>query len=301
MLSIIIPAYHEPYLGNTIESLLKNAEGEIEVIPVLDGWKPDSPLPQDTRVKPVILTQNKGARGATNAGIAQSTGEFIMKLDAHCAVNKGYDKILSKSCSKNWLMVPRKYSLDINNWEPDYKRPIVDYAYLSFPIESQWGFGMYARDWVTRRWARSKPEYDIDDIMTLQASCWVANRKYFLEHIYPLDDRPEAYGSIAQDQQELALKYWLKGGEVKVNKKTWYAHFAKRWYHYSQKVFVRTHKKDVQYLKGNTWGTWHWLNNEEPGIIYPFSWFIEKFWPVPEWPDNWQEILYNNSRMKSKP
>lgn len=294
MLSIIIPTYHEPYLNQTIESLLKNAERDIEIIPVLDGWKPDIPLPQDSRVKILHLEQNNGARGATNKGIAASIGEFIMKIDAHSAIGPGFDKVLCESCAENWLMVPRKYTLDIDNWQPDYKRPMVDYTYLSFPIESSWGFGFYARDWIRKRWERSgDPKYDIDDIMTLQASCWVANRKYFMDHIYPLDDRSETYGSIAQDQQELALKYWLKDGEVKINKKTWHAHLGKRWYHYSKRVFVRTHKKDAQYLKGNTWGTWHWLNNEEPGIIHPFSWYIEKFWPVPEWPDNWQEILYN--------
>lgn len=291
MLSIIIPAFHDPYLGKTIESVLAQAEGEIEIIPVLDGWKPDYPLPTDQRIKMVNLTRNLGPRGATNAGIKASSGEFIFKLDSHSTVAQGFDKVLCESCEKNWLMIPRRHVLDIVNWQPDYSRPPVEYTYISFPEESGWGFGMYARDWIRRRWAGSKPEYDIDDVMTLQASSWLANREYFMTHIFPMDDRPETYGPLAQDQQELALKYWLGGGEVKVNKKTWYAHLGKRWYHYSQKVFSRLHKKDAQYLKGNKWGTLHWLRNEEPGMIHPFSWLIEKFWPVPEWPDNWQEIV----------
>lgn len=293
MLSIVVPAFHEPYLGKTIESLLVNATGEIEIISVLDGWQPDQPLHQDSRVKTVSLIQNKGPRGATNAGIAASSGEFIMKLDAHCSVAKGYDKVLTESCQKNWLMIPKRYSLDLDSFEPNYTRPVVDYMYLSYPTKNGWGFGMYGRDWVRMRWAKSKPEYDIDDVMAIHASCWVANRKYFMQHIYPLDDRVETYGSIAQDHNELALKYWLGGGEVKVNKKTWYAHLNKRWYHYSQGIFSRIHKKDSQYLKSNAWGTMHWINNEEPKMIHPFSWYVEKFWPVPQWPDNWQETIKN--------
>lgn len=292
MLSVIIPTYHEPYLAKTIESLLNNAKGEVEIIPVLDGWQPEYALPQDPRVKILKLIKNLGPRGATNAGIEKSKGEFIMKLDSHCAVGPGYDIILTESCQKDWLMVPRKYTLDEVNWQPDYARPMVDYIYLSFPQDSSWGFGMGARDWVRMRWARSSnPDYDIDDLMTLQASCWLANREYFMKHLFPMDDRPETYGPMAQDQQELALKYWLKGGAVKVNKKTWFAHLGKRGYHYDQKIYSRLHKKDEEFIKGNKWGTLHWLRNEEPGIIHPFSWYINKFWPVPEWPDNWEEVI----------
>lgn len=291
MLSIIVPAYQEPFLGKTIESLLANATGEIEIIPILDGWTPNYPLPLDERVKPLSLSANKGKRGALNAGIAVCHGDFVMLLDAHCIVGPGFDRILSDSCAENWLVVPRRYSLHPEKWARDETRPIVDYHYISFPSESPWGFGMYARPWRQMAKARMSPEFDIDDAMTVQASSWVASRKYLTKYVYPFDDRPEAYGSLAQDQQEIALKYWLGSGEVKVNKKTWYAHISKRWYHYSDGTFSRLHKKDDQYIKGNTWGTLHWLRNEEPRMIHPFNWLIEKFWPVPSWPDNWREIL----------
>jgi len=32
------------------------------------------------------------------------------------------------------------------------------------------------------------------------------------------------------------------------------------------------------------------MNNEEPNMIHSFSWYINKFWPIPTWPDNWQEV-----------
>ena len=43
-LSVIIPCHKDPYLQKTIDSLLENATGEIEVIAVLDGYWADPPL-----------------------------------------------------------------------------------------------------------------------------------------------------------------------------------------------------------------------------------------------------------------
>lgn len=289
MLSIIIPAYREPFLGKTIQSILENATGEIEVIPILDGWQPENPIPQDSKVKPLHLKKNHGKRDALNAAIEKCRGEFVMELDAHCIVGHGFDEILTKNIKPNWLVVPRRYSLNPQVWQRDDSRPIVDYHYLSFPIQNAWGFGFYARPWDGMSLKKRDPKYNIDELMTIQASCWVANKEYLKKHILPLDSK--TYGSLAQDQQELSLKYWLKGGQVMVNKNTWYAHVSKRWYHYSQGLFSRKHKKDSVYIAGNTWGTWHWLNNQEPGQIHKFEWLIEKFWPVPEWPENWKEEI----------
>ena len=37
MLSIIIPSYKDPLLQRTIDDILENAQGDIEIIAVLDG------------------------------------------------------------------------------------------------------------------------------------------------------------------------------------------------------------------------------------------------------------------------
>ena len=81
MLSIIIPSYKDPLLHKTIDSLLSNAEGEIEIIPVLDGYYPETPIRNDKRIKILHLGKNRGMRGAINAGVLISRGEFIMRTD----------------------------------------------------------------------------------------------------------------------------------------------------------------------------------------------------------------------------
>ncbi len=31
------------------------------------------------------------------------------------------------------------------------------------------------------------------------------------------------------------------------------------------------------------------MKNEEPGMIHKIEWLVEKFWPVPTWPDDWKD------------
>jgi len=91
MLSVIIPSYKDPLLHKTIDSLLENAEGEIEIIPVLDGYWPETPIRSDPRIRIVHLGKNRGMRGAINAGVSVARGEFIMRTDEHCMFAKGFD------------------------------------------------------------------------------------------------------------------------------------------------------------------------------------------------------------------
>jgi hypothetical protein len=88
------------------------------------------------------------------------------------------------------------------------------------------------------------------------------------------------YGTFSQEPQEIGNKTWLGGGAVKVNKKTWYAHLHKgkrygRMYNQNHNEIVEAHR----------WSAKHWMNNEEPNMVHKIDWLIEKFWPVPTWPD----------------
>jgi glycosyltransferase involved in cell wall biosynthesis len=96
-LSVIIPSYGDQYLQSTINSLLENSElkeGELEIIAVLDGVWPTVPLKDDKRVRIIHLGANRGMRGAINAGITISRGEYIARFDEHIMVCKSWDKIL---------------------------------------------------------------------------------------------------------------------------------------------------------------------------------------------------------------
>lgn len=86
--SIVIPNYnYERYIGNALESCLQqDYEGEIEVI-VVDDKSGDNSVAFinkyfGSRVKLITKKHNEGYSVAKNDGIAQSTGEYIVTLDA---------------------------------------------------------------------------------------------------------------------------------------------------------------------------------------------------------------------------
>ena len=117
--------------------------------------------------------------------------------------------------------------------------------------------------------------------MAFQGSCWFANRQYFIDNLGYLNAK--TYGNFIAEHLEIGLKYWLGGGEVKVNKKTWYGHLHKNRQSYKDGVFTREHKTGSQYKKYWVWTTDHWFNDREPNMIHKLSWLVDKFRPVPQW------------------
>ena len=73
-------------------------------------------------------------------------------------------------------MVPRRWSLDEATWGVAEHRPARDYHFLTFPeVCGEYGFGMSIAEWSRQRRRRSK--IPIDDVMTIQGSFWLANRR----------------------------------------------------------------------------------------------------------------------------
>lgn len=208
MLSVIIPVYVEPFLNRTIGSLLDNAQEEIEIIPVFDGQQPHDELPNDSRIKPELI-ERAGMRAAVNHGIRKASGEWIMKLDAHCCLSPAYDKILTTDCQDGWLIVPRMFSLNENTWTRYGNGQPIDYHYVSYPGIATRYYGNVMLTPVLLEYPVEWQAEDIGDTMAFQGSCWIANKDYFLKHVYPLDDRPETYGPFIEEQKELGMKYWL--------------------------------------------------------------------------------------------
>ena len=103
--SVIIPARKEPYIRETLNDVMSRAEGDIEVILILDGDVPDYELPEDKRLRVYHNSRVCGLRPSLSAAISVARGEYIVKLDAHCAIGEGWDEILKADCDDNWVVV----------------------------------------------------------------------------------------------------------------------------------------------------------------------------------------------------
>lgn len=275
MISIIIPSRNEQFLPNTITELLNKAEGDIEVIAVLDGYYAE--LPKDGRVKIIHFGKSKGMRAGINAGVAVAKGEYIMKIDGHCMVDQGYDVKLVADCEKNWVVIPRRKRLDAENWcIANVGKPDVDYEFLSYPDDPKdfGGAGLNGKIWTQR--ALDRKDILIDENMSFQGSCWFMFKDYF----YELELMDEAnYGTFWNEAQEIGLKCWLSGGKVMTNKKTWYAHLHKG------KKYGRGYTLDTKQLFIGSGYTKKWLTNSAwDKQTKPFMWLIEHFGSVPTWP-----------------
>jgi glycosyltransferase involved in cell wall biosynthesis len=318
-LSILIPARDEHYheidlLHHTVTNVLANTSDATELVIVLDGYSsqwPNTPLPIDPRITVIHHRKSIGQRAATNEAARVARGEYVMKLDAHCALDKDFDTKLLAEFQPDWTVVPRQYNLHVFDWkckqcgERTYQSPkppkclkcgsqFHKQVIVWHPTDGTGKQrGVSRGGWknvVTDFWRfdsnldfqywgalgkRSESQGDIADTMSLLGACWAMRRERYWE----LDGLDESFGSWGDMGTEISLKTWLSGGRLVTNKRTWFAHFFR--------VggigfpYAGGGRKEVAKARGKE----IWLNDKWPKARYPLSWLVNKFAPVPDWPN----------------
>lgn len=294
-LSILIPSRCEQFLARTVQDILTNAEGETEVIVVLDGAWAEPSIPVDPRVTVLYYPESIGQRAATNQAARLATGKYVMKVDAHCAFDKGFDVKLMADMQDDWCVVPVMRNLWAFDWlcENGHRQ----YQGPSGPCTECGKPTMMDIVWVAKRSPQStaycfdstphfqyfgefkkRPEgqADLTETMSLQGSCFMVTR----ENYWNLDLCDEAFGSWGSQGIEVACKVWLSGGRVLCNHNTWYAHMFRTQgadfsFPYPQSG------KQVEHAKSTARQLF--FENRWPKQVRPLSWLVEKFWPVPGW------------------
>jgi len=197
-----------------------------------------------------------------------------MKLDAHCAVGPGFDRILIDNWQPGWTVVPRMYNLDVETWQPK-KHKLTDYMYIGWndkdEMRAQYYSGNLYKQWHTR-------EAEIDETMCCMGPGWFLSKEDFWKQ----GGCDEEHGSWGQQGVEVALKAWLSGGALMVNKKTWFAHWFRGGggpgfpYHISQRSIdkARQYSKDL------------WMGDKWPQAKRTLRWLVDKFDPP-----GWEPIL----------
>lgn len=292
-ISIILPSRNERFLSKTVADLLAKAAGDIEILPVLDGCPPPTDLSVDPRVHPLQLPDRVGMRGAIDAGAAVATGEYLMKTDGHCMYAEGFDEVLKADIEDNWIVVPRRYSLEPEEWRiyTEHGKAPVDYHYLSWPFArpDDRACGLHGNVWAQR--AKERQHVLIDDEMSSQGSSWfmTVKHKNWLGHM-----EVENYGTFCQEFQELGMKTWLGGGAVKVNKKTWYAHLHKgkkygTGYKFNNAEWTKWTQDNE---KGHLFTIRQWMFDRWERRSRDLRWLVDLFWPVPGWPADWEQVRW---------
>lgn len=277
MISVIIPARNERLLARTVEEIYQNFTGDFEVIICIDGWT-EHALPHTDEYKNLSYigtAEPLGIRSSLNRLADASSGDYILKFDAHCLPCNGFDEILLHRIQEDEVVVARRYTLDLKTWKPIPR--IVDYYYLSCPWTHPRSLMMQSCPWISRTEAWSdKP---IDELMCFQGSMWMMSRAHW-NWLGGLSE-----GLDFAEHHEISMKTWLGGRRVVVNKNAWYAHPSEsvRGYHMSMSTVYADHEKSARY----------WMS--QPG----YADLIDHFWPLPTehnrhriekyyWPEDWR-------------
>jgi len=281
--SVIIPSRNELFLPQTVADIFSKATGDVDVVVILDGYWPDPPIKDNPNLTIIHKTEALGMRPGINSAASLARGKYLMKLDAHCMVAQGFDETLKSECDDDWVVIPRRLSLDAENWTiKDTGKAPVDYHFLSYPYMHPNEPGLHGCVWTER--AKQRKDILCDDEMSSQGSCWWMSRKHF-DWLGGLSC--EGYGNFVQEFQEIGLKTWLGGGQVKICKKTWYAHLHKGRV-YGRGYYISQPKMDA----GIKWAMDYWLFNRWTSRIHDLEWLIDKFSPVPTWNPDWRNIIY---------
>lgn len=305
-LSILIPARNEMFLAKTVERLLLNIRGNTEIIVVLDGQWSKPQIIDNERVTIIYNNTSVGQRAATNQAARISKAKYVMKLDAHCELDVGFDVKLLDAINghDNWTVVPLMRNLHAFDWVCD---SCNDRRYQS-PTPTRCNninctnTTAFHRDvvWIAKESPRStsfrfdktlhfqyfpqfknRPEGkgDITDTLSIQGSCFMLTRQKYWE----LNICDEEFGSWGQQGVEVACKTWLSGGEVKCVQTTWYAHMFRTQggdfsfpYKQSQKQIDHAREYSRELFLQDKW----------PQAMHTFQWLLDKFAPVPDWHTN---------------
>lgn len=297
-LSVLIPARNEEWLGQTIADVLKHAEVDTEIVVVLDGAWPDTPLAQHPKVQIVYVPEPIGQRAATNLAAKVARGRYVMKLDAHASMGQGFDRILIEAGDRlgpEVTQVPAQRNLHVFNrvcscgkveYQGPMHHPCVVCGKTEWTKEVVWKprGGTTTSNWTFDSQpkfqyggAPLQPEIDgIRDVMSALGACFFIRRDRYFD-LGGFDEAGGFWGSYAI---ELACKSWLSGGRHVVNTRTTFSHFFRvGGIGFSYPIKGSDQEKARDYARDV------WFNNRWSGQVRPLSWLLDKFWPVRGWSD----------------
>lgn len=291
-LSFLIPTRNEEFTVRTIQDILEHTSEETEILVGLDGWKCD--IPQHPRVNVFYSPESIGQRAMTKRLASLSKAKYICKTDGHCSFDKDFDLKMLKAFEEtgdNVVMTATMRNLWAFDWKcykcgkriyqdkgnicPDcghkMKKKIL-WIGKERPQSNSFCFDQEPHFQYFNEY-RDRQIGDIVESMSLQGSFFMMTR----EKYFNLDVDDESFGSWGSQGLIIACKFWLSGGRVLVNKRTWYAHMFRT---KAEKNFGFPYEisgRQVQNAKLKARELFY--DNKWDRQIYPLSWLIEKFNP----------------------
>jgi hypothetical protein len=302
------------WLARTVQDILEHKSPETEIIIGMDELWANPPIEDHPDITIIHTSKSLGQRGMTKQCAKLAKGKYLMKCDAHCSFDEGFDvKMIEgfKKTGDNVVMVMTMRNLHVFNWlckkclnetyqgptptkcekcdnTTDFERKIYWIA-KSNPQSNSYTFDntfhfQYWKDYTKRPEYKEALEKDgITESLSLQGSCFMMTKDKYFE----LDIDSYSYGSWGNQGSQIACSFWLSGGRVLINHNTYYGHLFR-----TQQDFGFPYKnpgsevqKNKKYIKDL------FFENKFEKQIYPLSWLLEKFAPIPTWHDGDKKVL----------
>lgn len=254
---ILSAAPNEIYLNKTIESLITNATGKIEILVGLDGW--DYDVIKHEKVK-IVKSERVGRRIMCDKLVKMSMGKYLFEIDAHCKLTEGYDTKLKCSCLPNTIVSCVLSNIDLEKWET------MDQRWLGGIIDANMRWKWWDR--VPKNMRKVEEE-----IPCFISACWMIDRPTYDKY----GGHDTDLGVWANECLEWFLKIQCGGGKMIARTDVDCAHWCKKQFNYPIKVNLA---KDIKTLTDR----WHGSN---PNQIYTIDQVIQrlrdKFGALPSW------------------
>jgi len=212
--SIIISAKNEKYLNRTINSLIENATGDIEILVGLDGCKYD--IIENEIVTVLQYNKHIGRRKISNQLVKLSTGKYLFEVDAHCSITYGWDTKLKCVCDDNTIVGCSVNALNEESWEGNDER---------------WIGGKVVDD-VRWEWDKINEEVQkIEKVESFNACGWMIRRDSF----DALNGHDEELGEWGWENVEWTLKNKRNDGNIIIRTDVVVSHLFRKDYPYEIK------------------------------------------------------------------
>jgi len=266
-ISVLISSCNEENdnLKNTINSLINNSIGEIEILVGLDGGN------EETINHPSVIVKKfdsrVGKRRVLNTLAKMASGNKFFILDSHCSITKGWDRELNKYHLKNSLLQCTLDSLRRLNkdgslyWKGKGNR--YDFCSLNSNLKDKWWLSYPKR--LPKNWL-------VTETMGITGCGFLIGKELF----YYLGGYNEEFGILrGAEGPEWSCKVWLSGGSVLVHRNVIVGHLFKKKEPYS--FSLSKLKKSYALVKECFW------NKRGPHQIFNPEWLAKRFNPVPRW------------------
>ncbi len=236
VISVIIPTCKadEQYLERTLASLRENAIGPLEVL--IERDKDD-----------------EGLRVMMNRAAKKSTGKYLMKIDAHCAMSPEWDARMKASCREDTIIKPMIDTLDLETWRGTGR----DMGPISLNAEM--------RNQHLTVWKPLQDRKIEEESLCFLGCCYIMEKQYYEKH-GGCDETLGKWGALGL---EWSFKTWLTGGRVLIRTDTVCCHY----FRFDKPFDIKDEEVDNNYRRLGI----KWRDGLGEGQTKPLPWLCNKF------------------------